>query len=147
MKLQVRRSLVLAAAGASVVIGATAVQTAAAWVQASVPTGPATLTGVQLEDQLAAEEARSAALQAQVDALLAQAGQFDSTIAAANARVASDVKQAADLHAQLAVEQKQLAALKAAAAAAAHKQAPTPPPTHTTTGASGSTTGSDDGGD
>jgi len=148
MKLQVRRSLVVTATGASLVLGAAAVQTAAAWVQTTVPSSDPALTAAQLQDQLATEQARSAALQAQVDALLAQAGQFNTALTAAGNRVASDVQKAAVLRAQLAAEQKQLAALKAAATAAAkaaaHKPAATPAPTHATTGASGASGGGDD---
>jgi len=148
MKLQVRRSLVVTATGASLVMGGVAVQTAAAWVHAGVPTSSTPLTAAQLQDQLAAEEARSAQLQAQVDALLAQAGQFNSALTDASARVATDVQKAAALRAQLAAEQLQIAALKAAAArAAAHKVAATAPPAHTTTGASGGSGSGDDGGD
>ncbi len=151
MKLQVRRSLVVTATGASLVLGAAAVQTAAAWVQTTVPSSDPALTAAQLHDQLASEQARSAALQAQVDALLAQAAQFNTALTAAGDRVASDVQKAAALRTQLAAEQKQLAALKAAAAAAAkaaaHKPAATPPPTHSTTGASGGTGGGGDDGD
>jgi peptidoglycan hydrolase CwlO-like protein len=129
------------------VIGAAAVQTAGAWVHSNVPASAPTLTTAQLQDQLSAEEARSNALQAQVDALLNQAGQFNSALSAAGSRVASDLEKAAALRAQLAAEQKQLAALKAAAkAAAAHRSTATPPPTHSTTGASGGS-GGDDGGD
>jgi hypothetical protein len=148
VKLQVRRGLVVTATGASLVIGAAAVQTAAAWVQSSVPSSTPTLTAAQLQDQLAAEEARASALQAQVDALLTQAGQFNSALTSASDRVAGDVQKAAALRAQLAVAEKQLAALKAAAAAAARvHQAAAPPPTHSTTGASGGSGGEVDGGD
>ena len=148
MKLEVRRGMVVTAAGASLVMGGVAVHTAAAWVQTSVPTSATPLTPAQLQEQLAAEEAHSAALQAQVDALLGQAGQFDSALTAANARVAGDVQLAVQLRALLATEQRQLAALKAAAAAAARKAASTPPPpTHTTTGASGGSGSGDNGGD
>ena len=151
MKVQIRRSLVVTATGASLVLGAAAVQTAAAWVQTTVPSSDPALAAGRLQDQLAAEQARSATLQAQVEALLAQAGQFNTALTSASDRVASDVLKAAALRAQLALEQKQLATLKAAAAAAAkaaaHKTAATPPPTHTTTGASGAADGGDDGGD
>ncbi|HEY7936931.1 MAG TPA: hypothetical protein VID26_07350 [Candidatus Limnocylindrales bacterium] len=148
MKIQIRRSLVVAAAGASVVMGGVAVETAAAWVRTTVPTSAPSLSAADIQNQLAAEEARSAALQAQVDALLAQAGQFHAALGAASDRIAGDVQQAAGLRAQLAAEEKKLAALKAAAAkAAAQRPAATPPPTHSTTGASGGSGGGDDGGD
>jgi colicin import membrane protein len=149
MKIQLRRSLVVAAAGTSVVMGGFAVQTAAAWVHATAPGSGSTLTAADLQDQLAAEEARSTALQAQVDALLSQAGQFHAALGQASDQIASDVQQAAALRAELAVEEKRLAALKAAAkaAAAAQRRAATAPPTHTTTGASGGSGGGDDGGD
>jgi len=150
LKIQVRRSLIIAAAGSSVVMGGVAVQTAAAWVHATTPADESTLTATDLQDQLTAEEARSAALQAQVDALLAQAGQFHTALGQASDQIAGDVQQAAALRVELAAEQKRLAALKAAAAkaaAAAKHQAATPPPTHTTTGASGGSGGGDDGGD
>jgi peptidoglycan hydrolase CwlO-like protein len=146
LKIQVRRSLIIAAAGSSVVMGGVAVQTAAAWVQSTIPANGPTLTAADLQDQLAAEEARSAALQAQVDALLAQAGQFHDALGQASDQIVGDVQQAAALRAELAAEQKRLAALKAAAkAAAAQHPKATPPPTHTTTGASGGS--GDDGGD
>lgn len=150
MKLLIRRSLVVTATGASLVMGGAAVQTAAAWVHSSVPAAAPALTAGQLQDQLGAEQARALALQAQVDALLAQASQFNAALNAAGTRVASDVQMAASLRAQLAAEQKQLAALKAAnkaAAAAAHRAAAAPPPTHAKTGASGASGGGGDSGD
>ena len=150
MKLLIRRSLVVTATGASLVMGGAAVQTAAAWVHSSVPAAAPALTAAQLQDQLGAEQARALALQAQVDALLAQASQFNTALNAAGTRVASDVQMAASLRAQLALEQKQLAALKAAnkaAAAAAHRAAAAPPPTHAQTGASGASGGGGDSGD
>ena len=150
MKLLIRRSLVVTATGASLVMGGAAVQTAAAWVHSSVPAAAPALTAAQLQDQLGAEQARALALQAQVDALLAQASQFNTALDAAGTRVASDVQMAASLRAQLALEQKQLAALKAAnkaAAAAAHRAAAAPPPTHAQTGASGASGGGGDSGD
>ena len=150
MKLLIRRSLVVTATGASLVMGGAAVQTAAAWVHSSVPAAAPALTAAQLQDQLGAEQARALALQAQVDGLLAQASQFNTALDAAGTRVASDVQMAASLRAQLAAEQKQLAALKAAnkaAAAAAHRAAAAPPPTHAKTGASGASGGGGDSGD
>ena len=150
MKLLIRRSLVVTATGASLVMGGAAVQTAAAWVHSSVPNAAPALTAAQLQDQLDAEQARSVALQSQVDALLTQASEFNTALNAAGARVASDVQKAAALRAQLAAEQKQLAALKAAnkaAAAAAHRAAAAPPPTHARTGASGASGGGGDSGD
>jgi hypothetical protein len=150
MKLLIRRSLVVTATGASLVMGGAAVQTAAAWVHSSVPAAAPALTAAQLQDQLGAEQARALALQAQVDALLAQASQFNTALDAAGTRVASDVQMAASLRAQLAAEQKQLAALKAAnkaAAATAHRAAAAPPPTHAKTGASGASGGGGDSGD
>lgn len=151
MKLLIRRSLVVTATGASLVMGGAAVQTAAAWVHSSVPNAAPALTAAQLQDQLDAEQARSVALQSQVDALLTQASEFNTALNAAGVRVASDVQKAAALRAQLAAEQKQLAALKAAskaaAAAAAQRAAAAPPPTHAKTGASGASSSGDDGGD
>ena len=148
MKLMIRRGLVLTATGASLVMGAAAVQGAAAWAHASTPaTGAPITTAAQLQDQLDSEQARSASLQAQVDALLLQTTQFNTALNAAGARVASDVQKAAVLRAQLAAAQKQLAAIKAAAAKAAATHAaakPTPAPTHATTGASGAKGGGDD---
>lgn len=154
MKLLIRRSLVVTATGASLVMGGAAVQTAAAWVHSSVPNAAPALTAAQLQDQLDAEQARSVALQSQVDALLTQASEFNTALNAAGARVASDVQKAAALRAQLAAEQKQLAALKAAskaaaaaAAAAAQRAAAAAPPTQAKTGASGASSSGDDGGD
>jgi hypothetical protein len=147
MKIQIRRSLVVAAAGVSVVMGGIAVETAAAWVRTTAPATTSGLSAADLQDHLVAEEARSTALQAQVDALLAQAGQFHSALGQAGDRIASDVQQAATLRAELVAEAKHLAALKAAAKAAAQARAATPPPTHSTTGASGGSGGGDDGGD
>ncbi len=147
MKLMIRRGLVLTATGASLVMGAAAVQGAAVWAHSSAPSAAAPITtAAQLQDQLDSEQARSATLQAQVVALLAQTSQFNTALNAAGARVASDVQKAAVLRAQLATAQKQLAAIKAAArAAAAHAAArPTPAPTHATTGASGGSGGGDD---
>ncbi len=148
MKLMVRRGLVITATGASLVMGGVAVQGAAAWAHSSAPTGPAVVTASQLQEQLDVEQARSAALQAQVDALLAQTAEFNAALNAAGDRVSGDVQKAAALRAQLAAAQKQLAKIKAAAAAASkaagNQAKATPAPTHATTGASGASGGGDD---
>lgn len=149
MKLQIRRGLVVTATGASLLMGATAVQAAASWVHSSVPGTTAPLSAAELQQQLIAEQARSTALQGEVDALLNQAGQLSDALSAAGARVASDVQRAATMRAQLVAEEKQLAALKAAAAKAASTKSATAtaPPVHATSGASGGSGGGDDGGD
>ena len=82
----IRRGLVLTATGASLVIGAAAVQGAAAWAHSSAPTVGAPISATQLQDQLDTEQARSAALQAQVDALLAQTTDSPTALNAAGAR-------------------------------------------------------------
>jgi hypothetical protein len=148
MKLLIRRGLVITATGASLVMGGVAVQGAAAWAHSSAPTGAAVVTASQLQDQLDAEQARSAALQTQVDALLVQTSEFNAALNAAGDRVAGDVQKAAALRAQLAAAQKQLAAIRAASAAASkgagNQSRATPATTHATTGASGGSGGGDD---
>ena len=125
MKLLARRALVTAGVVASLVFGLVAIQAAAAWTAAAAPLSPPPVTVESLQGQLQGERDRSAALQAQLDALTQQAAQLTAALEAASTRAGSDLKTADSLRAQLKTAQAQLAALRKQLAAAARA---TPPP-------------------
>lgn len=139
--LGVRRAAVAAGVAICIVGGALTTQAAAQWTALSAPLAPA-VSQAELTTRLADEQARAAALDAQVAALTAQSDQLGQALQAAQAQLGTDGKTAAGLRAKLKVAQTKLtavqkalkvAAARAAATAAAASRAaaasnPTPPP-------------------
>jgi len=139
--LGLRRTAVAAGVAICIVGGALTTQAAAQWTAASAPLAPS-VSQAELATLLANEQARAAALDAQVADLTAQSDQLAQALQAAQAQLGTDGQTAAGLRTRLKAAQTKLAtvqkALKvaaaraAAAAAAASRQAPasnpTPPP-------------------
>ncbi len=116
-----RRSAVTLGVILSIVLGAFTIRAAAAWTASSAPLPPPALSASAIAAQLQAERARSAALQQQLDALIARSGQLDTALSAAQGRIATDATTADQLRTALAAAQariaaadRQLAALNAA---------------------------------
>jgi septal ring factor EnvC (AmiA/AmiB activator) len=139
--LGLRRVVVAAGVAICIVGGALTTQAAAQWTALSAPLAPS-VSQAELAAQLANEQARSAALDAQVATLTAQSDQLAKALQAAQAQLGTDGKTAAGLQAKLKAAQTKLvavqkalkvAAARAAAAAAAASRsaatsAPAPPP-------------------
>ena len=136
-----RRALVAAGVAICIVGGALTTQAAAQWTALSAPLAPS-VSQAELAAQLANEQARAAALDAQVASLTAQSDQLAQALQAAQVQLGTDGKTAAGLRAKLKAAQTKLTAVQkalkvaaaraAAAAAAASRSAaapnPTPPP-------------------
>jgi septal ring factor EnvC (AmiA/AmiB activator) len=136
----VRRALVVAGVVTSLVLGLATIRAAAAWTAASAPLDVAPVAATSLQDRLAAEQARSADLEARLTQLTDQAAQLTTALGTARAQATTDAQHAADLQAKLESSQARLrqldqqvaqaqAALKAqiAAAQAAARRATTAP--------------------
>ena len=110
--LPVRRSLTVAGALAALVLGFVAIQAAAAWTVSAAPLSVAPVSVKTTESKLAAEQARSADLQAQLKELAGNTDQMAVALGAAQAQIDADTKHAEDLEKDLAAAKKKLAALQ-----------------------------------
>jgi septal ring factor EnvC (AmiA/AmiB activator) len=110
MKLFVRRVAIVTGVAASLLLGVVSIRAAAAWTATSAP--PSTPISVaSLNDQVAAEQARSAALQAQLDELVARSAELTAALETARGRIAADASAARDLRSRLADARRKLSAL------------------------------------
>jgi len=132
----VRRPLVVLGVILTLVAAAGTVRAASIWVAttASLASPPTSMTSI--EDALTQEQARSADLQQQLDALRSSSGDLSAALVAANQQVTTDQATADSLRSSLKAVQDKLAkaeaALRAAqAAAAAATNASKPKPTST----------------
>ena len=135
-----RRPLVVIGVVLSLVLGVVTIRSAAEWTAASAPLAVKPPSIQQLQADLAAEQARSADLQARLDGLTGDSTDLVAALQAASERIAADATQAAGLQASLKSAQSKLTALErsirraqAAAARAPSVAAPaaaTQPPTH-----------------
>ena len=159
MKLVLRRTMVVMSVALSLAVGGLAVRAASAWTASEAPLAAAPVSVKTLAQQLADEQARSAALEDHLTALTGQSSDLSLALKAANARAAGDANAAKILQAKLAgakrlaVRPAQVVLVRARPAASplpsatplaavvAATPTPTPPPVSATTGASGATTG------
>ena len=111
MKLIARRTAVVLGVTASLLLGVVSIRAAAAWTAASAPLASVPVSVASLTDELAAEQARSAALQAQLDDLAGRSTELTGALEAAQGRMTTDAATAKDLRARLAAATKKLAAL------------------------------------
>jgi septal ring factor EnvC (AmiA/AmiB activator) len=136
--LGIRRAVVAAGVAICIVGAALTTQAAAQWTALSAPLAPS-VSQSELATQLANEQARAAALDAQVASLTAQSAQLAQALQTAQTQLGTDGKTAAGLRAKLKAAQTKLAAVQkalkvaaaqaAAAAAAASRSAAAPNPT------------------
>jgi hypothetical protein len=153
-RLVVRRIAIVVAVVVSLAIGGLAVRAAAVWTAASAPLDLPPVSAKAVTQQLSDEQARSAALEAQLSALLNQSTDLTDALQMARDRATADAKTAKDLQAQLDAAKKKVAALERATrqnrvqavAAPTHKAAPKPT-SNSTTGASGQPGGGEGEGD
>jgi DNA repair exonuclease SbcCD ATPase subunit len=121
--LLVRRLFTAVGVIAALVLGFGSIRAAAAWTAASAPLTVAPVTVSAIEASLVEEQARSAALQAQLLALGVRSHELNQALETAQQRIDADTGHAKDLAKQLKSAKKQLAKLeksiKAARAAAA----------------------------
>jgi len=110
--LPVRRSLTVAGALAALVLGFVAIQAAAAWTVSAAPLSVAPVSVKTTESKLAAEQARSADLQAQLTELAGNTSKMNVALAAAQAQIDTDTKNAESLEKDLKAAKKKLAALE-----------------------------------
>jgi septal ring factor EnvC (AmiA/AmiB activator) len=150
MKTLLRRLFVVTGVVASLVVGALSIDAAAAWTRAAAPPAAPVVTIASLQSQLEAERARSASLSDSLKTIDGHSQELAAGLAAADARIAADLKAAEAMTAQLAAAKKQLAALKtqmaAAKAALARAVAAAPAITSTASTSSGSSAPSSTGG-
>jgi hypothetical protein len=118
MKVLLRRVLVVAGVVASLFVGALSIEAAAVWTRAAAPPAAPAVTVASLQTQLDAERRRSASLGDQLRTMDAGSQELAAGLAAADARIAADLKAAQAMSADLAATKKQLTALKSQMAAA-----------------------------
>jgi DNA repair exonuclease SbcCD ATPase subunit len=111
MTLHLRRSLVTIGVVLTLVLGLLAIRAASAWTASSAPLSVAPVSVGSLTDDLATEQARSAALQAQLDELVTRSTELTGAFEEAQARISSDATTATDLRDRLAAAEKKLATL------------------------------------
>jgi len=134
MNLLARRGVIVLGVAASLLLGAVSIRAAATWTAASAPLAVSPTSAGSLADQLDQEQARSKALQAQLDELASRTSDLSTALAAAQERISTDASTAKQLRTRLASAQQKLAVLttsiqrsQAAAAAAAATPATTAP--------------------
>ena len=146
MNRRLRRLLVIFGVVASLIFGLTSIRIAADLAIAAAPPPAPPISMQTLQSGLRAEQARAAALQAQLDELLGATDQLSTAIESTDARLTADGLTAKDLRARLKAAKERLALLtkllkKASARLAALGAAgPTVPPK------SGGSGGGSDGG-
>lgn len=141
---RIRRQLVLVGVIVSLVLAGTAVRAASLWTAQSAPLAQPPSSIQSIESALSSEQARSAALQGQLDALRTSSQDLVTALATANDRVTIDQATADTLRTSLAAAQKKLASLEAALKAAA---TPSGPGAGTRMSSTGSETGVEVGDD
>ena len=144
MNLRLRRTLVAVGVVASLMVGVASIEVAAGLTAAAAPPTAPPVSISSLKQDLAAEQARSASLQEQLDQLLGVSDNLSAILDSTADQVSTDGLSAEQLRQRLAVAQKKLAsvsqlladaqarlaATQAAAAAAVASSAPqaTAPP-------------------
>lgn len=119
----VRRAAVVAGVIASLLLGAGAIRAAAEYTAAAAPLSVAPESMDSLVARLATEQARSAALQAQLDAVRTSTADLGVALDAARGTIETDTKVAAELQLRLTAARTRLAKLERSLAAAARAAA------------------------
>jgi chromosome segregation ATPase len=107
-----RRALVVLGVVASITVGVATVEAAATWTAQAAPLQVAPESVDSLKARLAAEEARSTELAAQIDALRGHAGELGTALNVATDRIAADAETAQALRDRLGAAKERLAALE-----------------------------------
>lgn len=109
---RLRRPAVMLGVILVLLAGAATIRAAAAWTAASSPLADKPPSVESLQSALAAEQARSLALQAQLDAITTGSTDLAAALQAARDRIAEDASQARSLQADLEAARTRLAALE-----------------------------------
>ncbi|MFI5262787.1 MAG: hypothetical protein ACHQZR_09570, partial [Candidatus Limnocylindrales bacterium] len=94
MTVVVRRSLVVLAVMASLIVGVVSIRAAAAWTAAAAPLTSAPVNASSITDQLTQEQALSASLQSQLTGLMTRSSQLTTALQGAQVRIAADARNA-----------------------------------------------------
>ncbi len=111
MNLHLRRALVATTVVGSLVVGVWSIQVAAALTVAAAPPPAPPVSINTIKDDLAAEQARSAALQEQLDELLGVSQSLSTILASTADQVSTDGLSAEQLRKRLTLAQKKLASV------------------------------------
>lgn len=109
---RLRRPAVLLGVVLALFAGAATIRAAAEWTAATAPLAAKPPSVDSLQSALAAEQARSIALQAQLDELTAGSSELTSALQAARDRIAEDARQAEALQSTLEAAKAKLKALE-----------------------------------
>jgi Tfp pilus assembly protein FimV len=115
----IRRTIVTIGVAAALMTAGLTVRAASLWAAGAAPLGDAPVSATSLEQTLAQERARSAALQDDLDGLRSLSAQLSGALQAAQDRLTADQSTANDLRASLAAAQAKLASLQASLKASA----------------------------
>jgi hypothetical protein len=129
MKGRIRRAVVILGVVASLVLGVASIQLAADLAAAAAPPPAPPISMTTLKDQLAAEQDRATALQAQLEDLVGATGQLTAALDSTETAVSDDGLTAAQLRARLKAAQAKLTSVdRLLKKAQARLAAPPPPP-------------------
>jgi peptidoglycan hydrolase CwlO-like protein len=120
--LRLRRSLTLVIAAGALMLGFAAVRAASAWTAEAAPLVVSPTAASAIESRLAAEQARSAELEAQITAMTAQADEMTAALRVAQDRITADGGHADQLAKDLAAAKARLKKLEASIKAAAARR-------------------------
>lgn len=110
--IRLRRPLVILGVVLSLLLGAASIRVAAAWTAASSPLAAKPPSVEALQADLATEQSRSTALQAQLDDLAAGSEELATALSAAREQIAVDATQARELQGSLLAAKDKLAILE-----------------------------------
>lgn len=110
--IRLRQPLVILGVLVALLAGAATIRAAAAWTATSSPLAAKPPSVEGLRASLATEQARSAALEIQLDQLTAGSNDLAAALEAARDRIASDAGHATELQARLTAAKAKLAALE-----------------------------------
>ena len=116
--IRTRRLVTVVGVIAALLLGYGSIKAAAAWTAASAPLTVAPIPVAAIQDRLLVEQARSADLQTQLQALAAQSVEMTAALEAAQTRIATDTEHAKALAKELKDAKKKLAKLEASIAKA-----------------------------
>lgn len=145
---RLRRPAVLLGVVLALFAGAATIRAAAVWTAASSPLVSKPPSVESLEAALAAEQARSLALQAQLDSLAGGSADLTAALQAARDRIAEDASQARTLQKSLEAARTKLTTLeRSIRQTRAATPPPVPPPTVAAVASSGGEAFEHEGGD
>ncbi len=122
---RLRRTLTLVLAVAALLLGFAAIRAASAWTAEAAPLVVSPTAAKDIEAKLAAEQARTVELEAQIATMSGQADELTTALRAAQDRIVTDGGHADQLAADLAAARERLKKLEAAIKAASAQRTTT----------------------